>query len=132
MARISVKRKYLTTEKKAQIDYDRLMLVDTGLAGMGFTAPKALLDAAGVHIAETKIEGVGGGGAVQAQPFTADRVSLGPITHSNIPGVFGVFPASLESVDGLKIAGLVSHQFFRHSSLTLDFERMQLRLVENR
>ncbi|MDE2028614.1 MAG: FAD-dependent oxidoreductase [Candidatus Omnitrophica bacterium] len=28
--RISVKRRYLTTAKKAQIDYDRLILVDTG------------------------------------------------------------------------------------------------------
>lgn len=30
LARISVKRKYLTTEKKAQIEYDRLVVVDTG------------------------------------------------------------------------------------------------------
>ena len=30
LARISVKRRYLTTEKKTQIDYDRLVLVDTG------------------------------------------------------------------------------------------------------
>jgi len=30
LARISVKRRFLTTEKKVQIDYDRLVLVDTG------------------------------------------------------------------------------------------------------
>ena len=30
LARISVKRRYLTTEKKTQIDYDRLVLMDTG------------------------------------------------------------------------------------------------------
>jgi hypothetical protein len=30
LSRISVKRKYLTTEKKTQISYDRLVLVDTG------------------------------------------------------------------------------------------------------
>ena len=30
LARISVKRRYLTTEEKTQIDYDRLVLVDTG------------------------------------------------------------------------------------------------------
>ena len=30
LARISVKRRYLTTEKKTQINYDRLVLVDTG------------------------------------------------------------------------------------------------------
>ena len=30
LARISVKRRHLTTEKKNQIDYDRLVLVDTG------------------------------------------------------------------------------------------------------
>ena len=30
LARISVKRRYLTTEKKTQIDYDRLVVVDTG------------------------------------------------------------------------------------------------------
>ena len=31
LARISVKRRYLTTEKKTQIDYDRLVVVDTGV-----------------------------------------------------------------------------------------------------
>ncbi len=31
LARISVKRRYLTTEAKTQIDYDRLVVVDTGL-----------------------------------------------------------------------------------------------------
>ena len=30
LARISVKRRYLTTEKKTQIEYDRLVVVDTG------------------------------------------------------------------------------------------------------
>jgi len=30
MVRISVKRRYLTTEKKTQINYDRLVIVDTG------------------------------------------------------------------------------------------------------
>src|ERR1700685_3986002 len=30
LARISVKRRYLTTEKKTQIGYDRLVVVDTG------------------------------------------------------------------------------------------------------
>jgi NAD(P)H-nitrite reductase large subunit len=30
LARISIKRRYLTTEKKTQIDYDRLVVVDTG------------------------------------------------------------------------------------------------------
>ena len=30
LARISVKRRYLTTENKTQIDYDRLVVVDTG------------------------------------------------------------------------------------------------------
>src|SRR5258708_6856136 len=30
MNRISVKRRYLTTEKKTQINYDRLVVVDTG------------------------------------------------------------------------------------------------------
>jgi predicted aspartyl protease len=108
-----------------------LMLVDTGLAGIGITAPKAFLDLAGVHIAEKKVEGIGGGGTVQAQPFTADHVSLGPVSRNNIQGVFGVFPASLEDVDGIRVGALISHQFFLRSSLTLDFERMQIRLVEH-
>ena len=30
LARVSVRRKYLTTEKKTQISYDRLVVVDTG------------------------------------------------------------------------------------------------------
>ncbi|MFZ1131038.1 MAG: aspartyl protease family protein [Terriglobales bacterium] len=105
-----------------------LMLVDTGLAGGGITVPASTLQAAGIKLSEESTSGIGAGGAVQVQPFEADKVSLGRIVRNNVDGIFGAFPSSLEDGEGFHIGGLISHQFFRPSSITFDFDRMELRI----
>jgi len=59
-----------------------------------------------------------------------DRLTLGDVQHTDINGVYGVFPESLERGQGFRIAGLVSHQFFRSHSVTFDFDGMRMLLRE--
>ena len=102
-----------------------LFHIDTGLAGGGLTATKATLDAAGIVPDESKAgTGMGGGGQVRIVPFRASA-TLGRLTRDDVPGVYspdgnpyGMFP--------FKVAGAISHVFFRQSRLTLDFDAMKL------
>lgn len=106
-----------------------LFYVDTGLAGLGFTGPKSIVEEAGIHLPEgSEVEGVGGGGTVKIVPFPVDALSLGDAREENLTGVFGAFPASLENKNGFRIAGIVSHQFFRDYAVTMDFSGMRLLL----
>lgn len=106
-----------------------LFYVDTGLAGMGFTGPQSVIDEAGIKLpVGAEAEGVGGGGKVKIIPFRVEELYLGDAKEKNIGAVFGPFPASLESKDGFRIAGIISHQFFRPYALTMDFTNMKLYL----
>lgn len=106
-----------------------LLLVDTGLAGMGFTGPDSTLKEAGIKLPEgATLEGVGGGGRTRATPMTVDDISLGAAREKNIAGVAGVFPPSLEISFGFRLGGLLSHSFFRPYALTIDFTGMRFYL----
>jgi predicted aspartyl protease len=110
-----------------------LLFVDTGLAGMGFTAPASTLKAAGIAVQQGQVvEGLGGGGKVSASRFNVGELALGSAVARNVPGLAGIFPASLENKFGFRIGGLISHAFFRSYSLTIDFSRMRLYLRPSR
>lgn len=107
-----------------------LFFVDTGLSGGGFVCPAATLKEAGIpqpHAAQ--IMGQGGGGKVIAVPFMVQDLSLGSVEAHQIQAFAGVFPPSLEYGEGFRIAGIVSHQFFRPYALTFDFQGMRLFLT---
>lgn len=99
-----------------------LLFVDTGLAGLGFTAPRSTLEAAGIKLPEDQSSE-----KTAARPsavrFTVNQLALGEAVEKNIGGLFGVFEGELA---GIRIAGLISHQFFRPYALTLDFTGMRL------
>jgi predicted aspartyl protease len=106
-------------------DVEGLFNVDTGGTDVGVQLTKASLAAAGITPQAAKGDFVGGGGAVAMQTFTAPSVSLGTFTRRNVPGVFfpdgdqfGIFPFA--------VTGVVSHEFFRGSEVTLDFDTMTL------
>ncbi len=105
-------------------------LVDTGLAGMAFTAPPAVFAAANIHSTAPVGTGIGGGGATSIQPVEIPHLSLGSAQRDALTGLIGPFPPPLETSQGVRIAGLVSHAFFRPWALTFDFDRMELRLTE--
>ena len=102
-------------------------LVDTGLAGLGFTCPRSTLDRADVSLIPMGAsQGAGGAGEVQVVPFVLESLSLGSLRREQIPGAFGPFPSTLEHSKGFRIGGLISHGFFRPYALTLDFDAMEL------
>jgi predicted aspartyl protease len=104
-----------------------LFFVDTGAAGLGFIGTESFLKEAGIDPAAGQpAQGVGGGGMMKFLTFRVDQLSLGPARESDIPGSFGQFPASLEYGQGFRIAGIISHAFFRTYALTFDFARMKL------
>lgn len=104
---------------------EHLFHIDTGMAGGGLGATKAVLDEAGVTIDPSAARtGVGGGGPVTIIPFQASA-TLGAMTVDKVRGMYspngnayGIFP--------FEVAGTLSHMFFRHSRLTFDFEAMRL------
>jgi predicted aspartyl protease len=109
-----------------------LFFVDTGLAGMGFTAPEATLRDAGIAVDWSKAEkSVGAFGDSESADIVVDRLTLGSgenqVTAHNLPGVAMKKPVEiLGDRLGFRIGGLVSHQFFRDYALTLDFVGMNL------
>jgi hypothetical protein len=105
-----------------------LFFIDTGLAGIGFTGPASTIDAANVKFIGNSMEGEGGGGTVKVIPFIANTIAFGTLKGTNIIGVSGAFPASLEYGFKFRIGGLISHSFFRGNRLTFDFENMIVRV----
>jgi len=105
-----------------------LLLMDTGLAGGGFVGPDSILSEAGIDVGGESFEGVGGAGAVKVTPFVVEQLALGKAVAKNVTGFAGVFPPELEHRFGFRIAGLVSHQFFRPYAVTFDFDSMTLTL----
>jgi len=102
-------------------------LVDTGLAGAAFTGPASTLAEARVAIDDrSAFTGQGGGGSVRVTPFRVRRLSLGAAEATDLLGIQGAFPPSLERSQGFRIGGIVSHAFFRPWRLTFDFEAMRL------
>jgi hypothetical protein len=106
-----------------------LLFVDTGLAGAGFVGPESTLKEAAIQLpAGPTSQGLGGGGAMKTQAFIVDDLSLGPISQRTVRAFFGPFPPSLEYSQGFRIAGIISHQFFRPFAVTFDFVGMRLLL----
>jgi hypothetical protein len=109
-----------------------LFFVDTGLAGAGFTASLDVLQRAGIAVDWSKASAsLGGAGEVRSSDFVVERLILGTGTNSivetNVRGVAIEGSASiLEGKLGFRVGGLISHQFFRKHSLTLDFRAMRL------
>lgn len=103
-----------------------LFFVDTGLAGNAFTCPKSTLKKIGVNYEkDKKIRALGGGGYFNSYPFDVDRICIDNLCIENLHGQYGPFPSQIEKSFGFDVNGLISHEFFREYSVTLDFDNMQ-------
>ena len=103
-----------------------LLFVDTGLAGYAFTCPKSTLKKAGINYEkDKKARALGGGGYFNTYPFNVDRICLNNLCIENLHGQYGPFPSQIERSFGFDVDGLVSHEFFRKHSLTIDFVEMK-------
>jgi predicted aspartyl protease len=118
---------YVVARGQANGAAPMLFLVDTGLAGAGFTCPPSTMRAAQIHPRrDDATRGTGVGGSFDILPFTLAELRLGDVRRAHIDGITRAFPPQLEWDLGFHIGGLVSHQFFRPGALTLDFAAMQL------
>ena len=110
---------------------EALWFVDTGLAGAAITAPASALLESGIAVPDTSAapSGMGGGGSMRVQFFPVSRFELGGAKAAELAGLFGPFPSFLERAFGYRIAGIVSHAFFRDWRVTFDFDRMRLVLA---
>jgi hypothetical protein len=104
-----------------------LLFVDTGLAGGGFLCPESTLKDAAILLPQgPAFEGVGGGGKMKIVPYEVEELSLGDAREQKIRAFFGAFPDRIEYSEGFRIAGIISHQFFRPYALTFDFSKMRI------
>ncbi|MBI3406275.1 MAG: aspartyl protease family protein [Acidobacteria bacterium] len=101
-----------------------LWFVDTGLAGRGWIGPAPTLKEAKIEIPAPPTGSTSGGIVSSSAPLVIDRISLGDAVEQKISGLQG----QLSSLAGIRFAGIISHQFFKSYSLTLDFERMTMYL----
>jgi hypothetical protein len=108
---------------------DMVWLVDTGLAGGGFSASEETLRSAGIALDRAHASrGVGGGGETEAIPFVVPELSLGSVVERDVPGLYGgAFP--VPRLLGFRVDGLVSHDFLKPYAVTFDFDRMTLCLA---
>ncbi|MEE9279468.1 MAG: hypothetical protein V3V67_04785 [Myxococcota bacterium] len=100
--------------------------IDTGLAGHAFTAPESTVWESGVELEQVDARtGQGPAGEVRIVPFDIDELTLGEASVRGLGGLFGPFPPQLENMLGFRVAGIVSHTFFKRFAVTFDFENMR-------
>ncbi|HYL27987.1 MAG TPA: aspartyl protease family protein, partial [Candidatus Nitrosotalea sp.] len=103
-----------------------LFMFDSGLAGGGLMPSAGLVAAAKITVDRSKAQtGFGGGGAVTAVPFVAERVAVGTAVQQNVTGLytpqgtpFGIFPFT--------VWGAISNDYLRNYAYTVDFEAMRI------
>jgi hypothetical protein len=115
--------------------YPLNLFVDSGLADSEASVafPKQTLNYMGVPIPDTEIlpENLGGpgGGEFPVGRFAIDKLEIGALVQENIKGIYGVFPPSIYWASEFIIDGIVSHNFLKKYSWTIDFSRMEMTFV---
>ena len=108
-----------------------VFFVDSGLASeAAFAAPIQTLKYAGIPVPETKVQegsiGGGGGAGFATGQFPVKRLGLGPLALENTRGEYGLTPPGSYWRNGFINDGLISHQFLRNYSWTIDFGAMKM------
>ncbi|MFA7160898.1 MAG: hypothetical protein WC299_16500, partial [Kiritimatiellia bacterium] len=104
-----------------------LFLVDTGMAGGGFSCPEYVVKEAKIELSKEGFQGMGGGGPITVFPFTAN-LTLGEARQDNVRGLYGALPPGVLDRNGFRTGGIISHGFFRPFAVTFDFRAMTLYL----
>ena len=104
-----------------------LFLVDSGMAGGGFSCPEYVVKEAKIELPKEGFQGMGGGGPITVYPFTVD-LTLGEARHDKVRGMYGALPPGSGDRLGFRTGGLISHGFFRPFAVTFDFQTMTLYL----
>lgn len=117
---------YLFARGDVNVLTDRLFLVDSGLAGGGFSPTQATVADAYIGLDEIHTgTGVGGGGPVAVIPFTLNKLCLGTACRSGVRGLYTPSGSPLQNFP-FRAAGIISHQFLEHFAWTIDFDAMRM------
>jgi hypothetical protein len=116
----------MVTWGSARRSQPRLYLIDTGGAGIGFVPGPSVVKDAGIELPRDSVKTDNPLGVTF---FKVDEIALGPLVARDVPSVFGPFPASMEDGLGFRMAGIVSHEFFRRYAFTIDFAEMRFFLA---
>ncbi|MHB8055259.1 MAG: aspartyl protease family protein [Candidatus Aminicenantales bacterium] len=103
-----------------------LYLLDTGLIGGGLSLPDSMIKEAEIEVSAETQTGIGGGGEVSIRNFVAREVTLGGARASEVKGVSGAMTTGMEYMLGVRLAGIISHDFFKPYKVTFDFAHMRL------
>jgi hypothetical protein len=104
-----------------------LFLVDSGMAGGGFSCPEYVVKEAKIELPKEGFQGMGGGGPVTVFPFMVN-LTLGEARHDDVRGLYGALPPGFDDRLGFRTGGIISHGFFRPFAVTFDFQAMTLYL----
>ncbi len=110
---------------------DLLFFVDSGLGSEAcFAAPIQTLKYTGIPVPETSIKenSFGGGGTFATGFFPIKELNIGPLTQNDLLGEYGpLTPENYWSpyMDFI-IDGIISHQFLKKYSWTIDFAEMKM------
>ena len=102
-----------------------LLFVATGLAS-GFTCPESTAEQAALSFNRQNSSVPAAARGVNMAPFVVNDLYLGDAHQQNVSALAGAFPPVLEYTYGFRIAGLISHQFFRPYAVTFDFTAMRI------
>jgi hypothetical protein len=101
------------------------VLLDTGLVGGGASPSADLVERA--HLAHHE-EGMGmvpSGARIPIMRVVVPSVRIGSSVEHNVAGFYSPGPSPLATFP-FTVNGAISHEFFRHRALTIDFTTMQV------
>ncbi|NQU85366.1 MAG: aspartyl protease family protein [Mariniphaga sp.] len=106
------------------------LFLDSGLAdeSAAILLPEQTMNYLGIPlpVMETIPEESGGlaGGGFTIGRFTMENVGLASLQQKKVGGLYGVFPPTLYMDCEFIVDGLISHQYLKNYSWTIDFSRM--------
>jgi len=108
------------------------LCLDSGLADSEASVafPMQTLNYLGIPVPDTEIlpenlVGPGGGGFPVGR-FSVDELEISSLVQENLKGYYGVFPPSVYWASEFIIDGIVSHNFLKKYSWTIDFSMMEM------
>jgi predicted aspartyl protease len=82
------------------------------------------LEGAGVDLKAKPVQFMGAAGPVDVIPVHIEKISLGDAVEKGVRGNCWE-QQPLSKMLGLEVAGTISHEFFKHYSVTFDFSEMK-------
>jgi hypothetical protein len=108
------------------------LFVDSGLAATeaALALPKQTLDYLGIPVPVTEVvsddQGGLAGGGFPVGRFAIENFGLGTLPQENTTALYGVFPPELYQECEFIIDGLISHQYLKKYTWTIDFSAMTM------